>query len=124
MLTCVSKNRRQHTPTRTDDRETGYRYLCTNQRDVRHDIEIFLRSLFTFGLRLTVPEFASAILGILGAGGVGSLLAQVFERRDWERIGITLTVIIVVTVIVDQISGAVRHRVISGVPVAGAKALV
>lgn len=74
--------------------------------------------------RFEINIRASAILGILGAGGVGSLLAQVFERRDWERIGITLTVIIVVTVIVDQISGAVRHRVISGVPVASAKALV
>lgn len=74
--------------------------------------------------RFEINIRASAILGILGAGGVGSLLAQVFERRDWERIGITLTVIIVVTVIVDQISGAVRHRVISGVPVADAKALV
>ncbi|QOD94739.1 phosphonate ABC transporter, permease protein PhnE [Chryseoglobus sp. 28M-23] len=74
--------------------------------------------------RFEINIRASAILGILGAGGVGSLLAQVFERRDWERIGITLTVIIVVTVIVDQISGAVRHRVISGVPIASAKALV
>jgi phosphonate transport system permease protein len=67
--------------------------------------------------RFEINIRASAILGILGAGGVGSLLAQVFERRDWERIGITLTVIIVVTVIVDHISGAVRHRVISGAPV-------
>ena len=74
--------------------------------------------------RFEINIRASAILGILGAGGVGSLLAQVFERRDWERIGITLTVIIVVTVIVDQISGAVRHRVISGAPVASAKAIV
>jgi len=74
--------------------------------------------------RFEINIRASAILGILGAGGVGSLLAQVFERRDWERIGITLTVIVVVTVIVDQISGAVRHRVISGVPVPIGKAIV
>lgn len=74
--------------------------------------------------RFEINIRASAILGILGAGGVGSLLAQVFERRDWERIGITLAVIIIVTIIVDQISASVRHRVISGVPVSGAKAIV
>lgn len=74
--------------------------------------------------RFEINIRASAILGILGAGGVGSLLSQLFDRRDWERIGITLAVIIIVTVIVDQISAAVRHRVISGVPVSSAKAIV
>lgn len=74
--------------------------------------------------RFEINIRASAILGILGAGGVGSLLAQVFERRDWERVGITLAVIIIVTIIVDQISGAVRHRVISGAPASKRTALV
>jgi phosphonate transport system permease protein len=74
--------------------------------------------------RFEINIRASAILGVLGAGGIGSLLAQVFERRDWDRIGITLVVIIVVTIIVDQISAAVRHRVISGAPALSAKALV
>lgn len=74
--------------------------------------------------RFEINIRASAILGILGAGGVGSLLAQVFERRDWERVGITLAVIIIVTIIVDQISGAVRHRVIEGAPTSKLTALV
>lgn len=74
--------------------------------------------------RFEINIRASAILGILGAGGVGSLLAQVFERRDWERVGITLAVIIIVTIIVDQISGAVRHRVIEGAPTSKRTALV
>ncbi len=74
--------------------------------------------------RFEINIRASAILGVLGAGGIGSLLAQVFERRDWERIGITLAVIIIVTIIVDQISASVRHRVISGSPTLTAKALV
>ncbi|MBR21614.1 MAG: phosphonate ABC transporter, permease protein PhnE [Microcella pacifica] len=103
-------------------RSTGAGTLQTLRWAVTPQIlpEVIAFWLYRFEINIR----ASAILGILGAGGVGSLLAQVFERRDWERIGITLTVIIVVTVIVDQISGAVRHRVISGVPVAGAKALV
>lgn len=64
--------------------------------------------------RFEVNIRASAILGIVGAGGIGSLLSRVFNVRDWDRIGIALVVIIVVTIIVDQISGAIRHRIISG----------
>lgn len=64
--------------------------------------------------RFEVNIRASAILGVVGAGGIGSLLSRVFDMRDWERIGIALVVIIIVTIIVDQISGAIRHRIISG----------
>lgn len=64
--------------------------------------------------RFEVNIRASAILGTLGAGGIGRLLSQVFDRRDWERIGIALIVIVIVTVIVDQISAFIRHRVIHG----------
>ncbi|GAA2539540.1 phosphonate ABC transporter, permease protein PhnE [Pseudonocardia hydrocarbonoxydans] len=64
--------------------------------------------------RFEINIRASAVLGVLGAGGIGSLLAQLFERRLWDRIGITIVVIVVVTVLVDQLSAAIRHRIISG----------
>lgn len=103
-------------------RSTGAKTLQTLRWAVTPQIlpEVIAFWLYRFEINIR----ASAILGILGAGGVGSLLAQVFERRDWERIGITLAVIIVVTIIVDQISGAVRHRVISGAPPSKRTALV
>lgn len=66
--------------------------------------------------RFEINIRASAVLGVLGAGGIGSLLAQLFERRLWDRIGITIVVIVVVTVLVDQLSAALRHRIISGDP--------
>lgn len=66
--------------------------------------------------RFEINIRASAILGVLGAGGIGSILSQLFNIREWERIGITLIVIIVVTIIIDQISAAVRRRIISGDP--------
>ncbi|GAA1115974.1 phosphonate ABC transporter, permease protein PhnE [Nesterenkonia jeotgali] len=64
--------------------------------------------------RFEVNIRASAILGVLGAGGIGSLLSTVFGARDWDRIGIVLVVIILVTMVVDQISAFIRHRVIHG----------
>lgn len=66
--------------------------------------------------RFEINIRASAIFGLLGAGGIGFLLNQLFQHRYWDRIGITLVVIIVVTMIVDQISGTIRHRIIGGAP--------
>lgn len=64
--------------------------------------------------RFEVNIRASAILGTLGAGGIGVLLSNVFGIRDWEQIGIVIAVIIMVTVAVDQASAAIRHRIIKG----------
>ena len=72
--------------------------------------------------RFEVNIRASAILGVLGAGGIGSLLSSLFGVRAWDRIGITLVVIILVTIAIDQISAWIRHRVIHGAPKKAAKA--
>lgn len=64
--------------------------------------------------RFEINIRASAVLGVIGAGGIGSLLSQLFNRREWEQIGITLVVIIVVTILIDTLSGAVRARIIQG----------
>ncbi|WP_062315955.1 phosphonate ABC transporter, permease protein PhnE [Demequina maris] len=71
--------------------------------------------------RFEINIRASAILGIIGAGGIGSVLSQAFRYREWDFIGILLCVIIVVTVLVDAVSGAVRHRIIAGSGVSDAK---
>ncbi len=74
--------------------------------------------------RFEINILTSAVLGVLGAGGIGSLLAQLFERRIWDRIGITVVVIVVVTVLVDQVSAAIRSRIIDGTPRRPAEAVL
>ncbi|RZT64188.1 phosphonate transport system permease protein [Microcella alkaliphila] len=64
--------------------------------------------------RFEINIRASAILGVLGAGGIGSILSALFNIRAWDRIGVTLAVIIIVTLIIDAISGSIRHRIIHG----------
>lgn len=64
--------------------------------------------------RFEINIRAGAVLGVLGAGGIGSILSQLFQYRQWDRIGITLLVIIAVTIVIDLISGRVRRRVIEG----------
>lgn len=71
--------------------------------------------------RFEINIRASAILGVIGAGGIGAVLSQAFRYREWDFIGILLFVIIVVTVAVDAVSGAVRHRIIAGTGTSDAK---
>jgi len=66
--------------------------------------------------RFEVNIRAGAILGAVGAGGIGSLLINLFSVREWDRIGIALTVVVLVTVIVDSISGAGNDAVADGAP--------
>jgi phosphonate transport system permease protein len=64
--------------------------------------------------RFEINIRAGAVLGVLGAGGIGSILSQLFTSRLWDRIGITLLVVILVTIVIDQISARVRTRIIQG----------
>ena len=64
--------------------------------------------------RFEINIRAGAVLGVLGAGGIGSLLSSILSRRLWERAGITLLVIILVTILVDAASARLRARIIGG----------
>lgn len=64
--------------------------------------------------RFEINIRAGAILGAIGAGGIGSALKTNFQDRNWDEIGIQLFVVIALTVAVDSISAALRHRIIAG----------
>jgi phosphonate transport system permease protein len=64
--------------------------------------------------RFEINVRASAILGLIGAGGIGKLLADNVQFRIWPSIGTLLLVVIVVTVAIDLASGALRYRIING----------
>lgn len=64
--------------------------------------------------RFEINVRASAILGLIGAGGIGKTLADNVQFRIWDSVGTLLIVVIVVTVLIDLTSGALRHRIING----------
>lgn len=64
--------------------------------------------------RFEINIRAGAVLGVLGAGGIGSILSSIISRRLWDRVGITLLAVILITIMVDTISSALRNRIISG----------
>lgn len=78
-----------------------------------------------FGLLPRVlPDFLSAslyrlesnvrtatILGIVGAGGVGTWLMMNLSGRNWERVGLLLLGMVAMVMMVDTLSGALRRRI-------------
>ncbi len=66
--------------------------------------------LFRFEINIR----ASAVLGMIGAGGVGSELVQQLNFRNFDAVGAVLIFTVVVVLIIDTVSAGVRRRIIQG----------
>lgn len=64
--------------------------------------------------RFEVNIRASAVLGLIGAGGIGADLAQAISFKDWGTAGLGLIIVVVGTILVDTVSGIVRRRIVRG----------
>ena len=64
--------------------------------------------------RFEIAVRSSAILGLIGAGGIGKMLTDNTQYRIWDAVGMLLIVVVVVTMVIDQISGTIRQRIITG----------
>lgn len=60
--------------------------------------------------RLESNVRTATILGIIGAGGIGTWLMMNLNARNWERVGLLLLGMIVSVMIVDTVSGILRRR--------------
>jgi phosphonate transport system permease protein len=67
-------------------------------------------ALYRFELNIRM----SAVLGLVGAGGIGSMLSNYTNFREWGTVGMLLIVVIVATMLVDLVSGAIRRRIMEG----------
>jgi phosphonate transport system permease protein len=75
---------------------------------VAPELTSFLLYRFEINIR------ASSVLGIVGAGGIGGTLADSFKFKEYGTAGLALIVVIVGTIAVDTVSGAVRKRIVAG----------
>jgi phosphonate transport system permease protein len=64
--------------------------------------------------RFEINVRSAAILGIVGAGGIGFIIEQTIRFGRFPRAGTALLVVVIVTILVDLISGWVRRRIIEG----------
>ncbi|WP_226037205.1 phosphonate ABC transporter, permease protein PhnE [Aquibacillus saliphilus] len=62
--------------------------------------------------RFEIDVRASSVLGIVGAGGIGTLITFAYLNRNWDEVGMILLVIIIAVTIIDQISGYIRRRLV------------
>lgn len=75
---------------------------------VAPELTSFLLYRFEINIR------ASSVLGIVGAGGIGGALADAIRFKEYGPAGLALIVVIVGTIAVDTVSGAIRKRIVAG----------
>lgn len=72
-----------------------------------------LPEFFSFALyKFEIDVRAASVLGMVGAGGIGTPLLFALQSQEWSRVGIIFIGIIVAVVIIDFISGAIRKRLV------------
>jgi phosphonate transport system permease protein len=71
-----------------------------------------LTSFFLYRFEINIR--ASSVLGVVGAGGIGGALADAIRFKEFGAAGLALIVVIVGTITVDTISGAIRKRIVAG----------
>jgi phosphonate transport system permease protein len=64
--------------------------------------------------RFEINIRAAAILGLVGAGGIGSLLTTNIRYGRYSEAGMVIIVVVVTTILIDAVSGRVRRRIIEG----------
>jgi phosphonate transport system permease protein len=62
--------------------------------------------------RFEVDIRASSILGIVGAGGIGTMIIFAANNRNWNEMGLILLAIIIVVTIIDFISARIRRKIV------------
>jgi len=66
--------------------------------------------------RFEINVRASAILGVVGAGGIGQSLVNTINYNYYAKAGMALVVIVVTVILIDTFSGALRRRIVEGRP--------
>jgi phosphonate transport system permease protein len=64
--------------------------------------------------RFEINIRAAAVLGVVGAGGIGFSLQQTITFHRYPLAGTAIIVVVVATIMVDTASGWVRRRIIEG----------
>jgi len=87
---------------------------CSNLTCFRHGIlpqtlPIFI-SLILYRLESNIRT--STILGIIGAGGVGTILALNITWRNWERVGLLILGISIMIISIDTLSYYLRKKLV------------
>lgn len=70
--------------------------------------EVIAIWLFRFEINLR----ASAVLGVVGAGGIGGVLLNTLRYREFARAGSVVVLTVLVVLLIDTLSGMIRARMV------------
>lgn len=72
--------------------------------------------------RFEINVRASAIFGLIGAGGIGGEIQSQVQFRNWQNVSAVLIMVVAMVLVIDAVSGAVRRRILAGSDRTGADA--
>lgn len=90
-------------------RATGARWMQWINYGVQPQVMPRLIGLSMYRLDINFRE--SAILGLVGAGGIGATLNTAFDRYEYDTAAAILILIIVIVMALEYLSGIIRARV-------------
>jgi len=61
--------------------------------------------------RLDINFRESAVLGLVGAGGIGATLNTAFDRYEFDTVAAILLIIIATVMVLEYMSGIIRTRI-------------
>ena len=91
---------------------TGGRWVSGMRWGILPQIMPIVASFWLFRFEINVR--ASAVLGMIGAGGVGAELVSQLMFRNFSVVGAVLGITVLVVLTIDTMSAAVRRRIIQG----------
>ena len=65
-------------------------------------------------LRFEVNVRGAAVLGFVGAGGIGQDLIEAIRKFYYNDVAALLVLIILTVVVIDTLTGRLRHRLLGG----------
>jgi phosphonate transport system permease protein len=90
-------------------RSTGASWLQWINYGVQPQVMPRLIGLSMYRLDINFRE--SAILGLVGAGGIGATLNTAFDRYEFDTAAAILLIIIAVVMVLEYLSGVIRARI-------------
>ena len=91
---------------------TGGRWVSGMRWGILPQIMPIVASFWLFRFEINVR--ASAVLGMIGAGGVGAELVSQLMFRNFSAVGAVLGITVLVVLTIDTMSAAMRRRIIQG----------
>lgn len=70
--------------------------------------QFFSYTLYGFEINIR----AAAVLGYVGAGGIGQIFEQNLAWRNFDRVGVIIIISFLVVLVIDLVSSAIRRRLV------------